>query len=731
MYETDPPTLITRLHYPNPTRSVVVGPHFAFASTDSGLESWTVRRAGRTASGALVMPPEPLLVSLKRFVGLRAVLALERHVVLLNRPSESDSAREQSSKRRERSLSATSNSPPVSGTIDVPDWALYELALESHEVIADEQLIEAASRYAGVDEALQGRLLDEACSLLRVRLAAVLRTDDGGAREPEDGGSSVRSLQSHVTASALRQRLRRARRRLAEHLTSTGELLDAARLWAVSDASVARAFKALGGSGADGNAAQSPMSAERAKGLTRYLRHVLFDSTFLRERRLLGSVSNDDDDDDDDNVDDKDSDSAQQQRKALGNAILQHFARYEAETLALVLLESWLTDYDASFALSLVQRTNERMAGAQAVADARSEVQRATQRSPALLAHMRRFALAVLLAASAQEDGAAVDEARDILATLPARAVFDLLSANTKLLLSDIELHCAGEKPSRTIGALVLRAKPWTFCEVAHTLLRAARDTNTASELSDAFYAMLADGNQTDALIRQARIVEAQIIATRETGGPLDSLCVDRLAHTYGALMHALDDAAPGSSESAVANGAKKNDKAQADDDWSEFAAEREFWRVAVAPVPKWIAAWPTARENALARKVAALLCALRDDDKCHARAAQAMLGAAPQPPPAWLRLVCGDVDEATLALAVQELPHDALRAYASAVCVQKRHWTLLLAALGREPAQRAVLQSVLLKLRAQLSSAQLLAILPQDGEAALYLPMATTIRVD
>jgi hypothetical protein len=43
-----------------------------------------------------------------------------------------------------------------------------------------------------------------------------------------------------------------------------------------------------------------------------------------------------------------DAESGIARHTALANSILLHYSRYESESLSLVLLESWLTGYDAA-----------------------------------------------------------------------------------------------------------------------------------------------------------------------------------------------------------------------------------------------------------------------------------------------------------------------------------------------------------------------------------------------
>jgi hypothetical protein len=211
VYDTATVKLLSTYSYPNPTHCAVAGRYFLFTLTSSGLETWMLRRAAQRSDGTPIVPPEPLLVSLQKFVGLRQAVALESQVILRVSAAASDMAPDGNvrSKSRTRSLSAAS-SLANSGVLEL-SWAINVLQLTPSESLAETQLYEAAARYEEVDAILQQRLLDEACALLRERLACVV-------------GRGALSLGDHVLATDLRARLRTARRRLAEKKTAMGAL---------------------------------------------------------------------------------------------------------------------------------------------------------------------------------------------------------------------------------------------------------------------------------------------------------------------------------------------------------------------------------------------------------------------------------------------------------------------------------------------------------------------------
>ena len=557
VYDTATVTLLSTYSYPNPTHCAVAGRYFLFTLTSSGLETWMLRRAAQRSDGTPIVPPEPLLVSLQKFVGLRQAVALESQVILRVSAAASDMAPDGNvrSKSRTRSLSAAS-SLANSGVLEL-SWAINVLQLTPSESLAETQLYEAAARYEEVDAILQQRLLDEACALLRERLACVV-------------GRGALSLSDHVLATDLRARLRTARRRLAEKRTAVGALGAASALWAASDASVETAFTALEGKWHTGEAESgAPLPAQRAKPLTRYLNKVLFDGLFARDRAFA---------------------NAAERHAALANSILQHYARYESESLPLVLLESWLAGYDAAFALKLMRVINARSANVRPVADGRNAAQSLSKRSPALLSHMRRFATAVLAVDSGESDEAAL-----LLDAIPPWAIVELFAVNSKLFQRDVQRR-RGEDGvvGETAGELLLRLKPWCLVDVARLLIRSAKvglasgavELNAVAELGDTFFGLLASrGTDATALIQQACVLEAllQVHAA-------DRVAATRLARCYVALLAVLNTLP------SIGLLGSMQKRAAVDDTALGAFVMHEFSSTAVAaPLPRWIEMWDAA----------------------------------------------------------------------------------------------------------------------------------------
>jgi hypothetical protein len=678
VYDTASLTLLSTYTYPNPTVSVVAGRYFLFAVTPTSLESWMLRRVGLRANGTPIVPPEPLLVSMQKFVGLRAAVPLETQVVLRLSAPANEGAVATKGKSRTRSLSAVSNSPAANS--DELSWALSVLQLASCETIAETQLYEAAQRFEGVDAVLQQRLLDEACALLRERLATVV------------GRSGTLSLSDHVIATDLRARLRVARRRLAEKKTAVGAFAAAAPLWAASDAAVEVAFTALEGKWHGGDEERAPLPAARAKPLTRYLNKVLFDGVFLRDRLFV-------------------VDGEGGRHTALANSILLHYSRYESESLPLVLLESWLTGNDAAYALELMRVANARAANVRPVADARSVSQSMSKRSPALLAHMRRFANAVLAAEVGD-----VKEAETLIDAIPPWALVELFASNSKLFQRDMQRQrgdSALAPGGETLGELMLRLKPWCLVDIARQLLRAsgAIDASLVTSLADTFYDLLGRRPASaPTLIQQACVLESLLLAH-----PGESESAVRLARCYLTLLGMLNKLP----STGLLETMQK--RTAVDDNALGAFLMREFSTTAVSDaLPRWLTLWDASTTSIWPRKFGTLISGRRFiADLCSEAREQAA--------PTWLQLLT-DVERnraGALRRAVGCLPRDALFAFASENCKQLRDWAVLVEAMSERSDNLEAIHQLLAALGSKLTAAQYLAILPESGSAALFLQHA------